>query len=83
MGHWPGRSGRGGRGLTRRERAATLDPMREDQIFGLVAMVALLLWLSARMLPEAHRQTFERLAFLLIGGGIVVALLLTVLHFMA
>lgn len=55
--------------------------MREDQIFGLVAMVALLLWLAARMMPEAHRRTFERLAFLLIGGGIAVALLFTVLHF--
>ena len=55
--------------------------MREDQIFGLVAMVALLLWLTARMMPEARRRTFERLAFLLIGGGIAVALLFTVLHF--
>ena len=55
--------------------------MRDDQIFGLVALVALLLWLSARMLPEAHRRTFERLAFVLIGGGIAVALLFTVLHF--
>ena len=55
--------------------------MREDQIFGLVALVALLLWLAARMLPQAHRQTFERLAFVLIGGGIAVALLFTVLHF--
>ena len=55
--------------------------MREDQIFGLVALVALLLWLAARMLPQAHRQTFERLAFVLIGGGIAVALFFTVLHF--
>ena len=44
-------------------------------------MVALLLWLTARMMPEAHRRTFERLAFLLIGGGIAVALVFTVLHF--
>lgn len=55
--------------------------MREDQIFGLVAMVALLLWLTARMMPETQRKTFERLAFLLIGGGIAVALVFTVLHF--
>lgn len=56
--------------------------MREDQLFGLVAMTALLLWLGARMMPERHRATMERVAFALMGGGIVVALLLTVLHFM-
>ncbi len=55
--------------------------MREDQIFGLVAMVALLLWLSSRMMPEEHRRTFERIAFLLIGGGIALALFFTMLHF--
>jgi|GEM_PF-1838770 len=55
--------------------------MREDQLFGLVAMAALLLWLTARMMPEQHRRTFERIAFLLIGGGIAVALFFTVLHF--
>jgi hypothetical protein len=57
--------------------------MREDQIFGLVAMLALLCWLGSRMLPEAHRATVERLAFVLIGGGIAIALVMTVLHFMA
>jgi len=56
--------------------------MREDQLFGLVAMAALLFWLSARMMPEQHRRTFERIAFLLIGGGIAIALFFTVLHFM-
>lgn len=55
--------------------------MREDQLFGLVAMAALLLWLTARMMPEQHRRTFELIAFLLIGGGIAVALFFTVLHF--
>ncbi len=57
--------------------------MREDQIFGLVAMLALLCWLGSRMLPEAHRPAVERLAFILIGGGIAVALVMTALHFMA
>ena len=64
--------------------AATADggTVSEDQVFGLVALSALLLWLGARMVPAAHRATAERLAFVLIGGGIAVALLFTVLHFM-
>lgn len=57
--------------------------MRDDQLFGLVALLAILLWLGSRMVPEAHRRTVERLAFVLIGGGIALALVLTVLHFMA
>ncbi len=57
--------------------------MQEDQLFGLVAMLALLLWLGARMLPAQHQKTAERAAFVLIGGGIAVALVMTVAHFMA
>jgi hypothetical protein len=55
--------------------------MRDDQLFGLVAMLALLLWLGSRLLPARHQQTAERLAFVLIGGGIAIALVLTVFHF--
>lgn len=55
--------------------------MRDDQLFGLVAMLALLLWLGARLLPARHQQTAERLAFVLIGGGIAIALVLTFFHF--
>ena len=56
--------------------------MSEDQLFGLVAMLALLLWLGARMLPAQYQQTAERAAFVLIGGGILLALVMTVAHFM-
>jgi hypothetical protein len=56
--------------------------VRDDQLFGFVAMAALLLWLTARMMPDRHRRTFEGIAFVLIGGGIAVALFFTVLHFM-
>ncbi len=55
--------------------------MRDDQIFGLVALLALLLWLGARMVPPRLRRVFERLAFALIAGGIGLALVLSVLHF--
>lgn len=56
--------------------------MNDDQLFGLVAMAALLLWLGARLVPDRHRATVERIAFALIGGGIVVAVFFTVLHFL-
>ncbi len=56
--------------------------MSEDKLFGLVAMLALLLWLGARMLPAQYQQTAERVAFVLIGGGIAVAVVMTVAHFM-
>lgn len=56
--------------------------MREEQLFGLVAMLALLVWLGSNLLPAEHRRTFERLALILIGGGILVAVVLTVLHFL-
>jgi hypothetical protein len=56
--------------------------MSEDQLFGLIAMLALLLWLGARMLPAQYQQTAERVAFVLIGGGIAVAVVMTVAHFM-
>jgi hypothetical protein len=57
--------------------------MTDDQLFGLVALLGMLLWLSARLMPATPRRTFERLAFILIGGGIAVALVLSALHFMA
>jgi hypothetical protein len=52
-----------------------------DQLFGLVAMTALLIWLGRGFLPHRHHKTMERLAMALIGGGILVALAFTVLHF--
>jgi len=55
--------------------------MSEDQLVSLVALSALLLWLSARFVPGRHRLAAERAAYLLVGGGIAVALALTVLHF--
>ena len=56
--------------------------MRDDQIFGLVLLLAVLFWISARMMPAGMRPMFERLAFILVGGGIAVALVMSVLHFM-
>lgn len=56
--------------------------MTDDQLFGLMALLAMLFWLSARLMPAKPRRTFERLAFVLIGGGIALALVLSVLHFM-
>lgn len=55
--------------------------MSPDQLFGLVAMTALLIWLGRGWFPPRHRQTAERVAMALIGGGILVALAFTVLHF--
>ncbi|HRY26231.1 MAG: hypothetical protein H6852_08970 [Geminicoccaceae bacterium] len=55
--------------------------MSPDQLFGLVAMTALLIWLGRGFLPHRHHKTMERLAMALIGGGILVALAFTVLHF--
>lgn len=55
--------------------------MSDHDLFGAVALLAVLLWLGARMVPPAHRRLVERLAFWLLGGGLVVALLLTVGHF--
>jgi hypothetical protein len=56
--------------------------MSEDQLFSLVALSALLLWLGARFVPGRHRVMAERAAFVLIGGGIAVALVFTVLQVM-
>lgn len=55
--------------------------MSPDQLFGLVAMTALLIWLGRGYLPPRHRQTMEKVAMALIGGGILVALVFTFLHF--
>lgn len=55
--------------------------MSPDQLFGLVAMTALLIWLGRGYLPPRHRQTMEKVAMALIGGGILVALVFTILHF--
>lgn len=74
-------AGRQGR-LTGPAPAAKPFVMRDDQIFGLVLLVAMLFWLGARMMPPNLRPGMERLAFILVGGGIVVALALSVAHFM-
>lgn len=61
---------------------STIQAMNEDQLFSLVALSAVLLWLGARFVPGRHRVMAERAAFVLIGGGIAVALVLTVLQLM-
>lgn len=55
--------------------------MSPDQLFGLVALLAILVWLGRFYFPPRHRQTMERLAMALIGGGILVALAFAVLHY--
>ncbi len=57
--------------------------MRDDQIFGVVAMVALLVWLLGRgMLPDPRRRRQVEMAALgLVGSGIVYALVQTIAWF--
>jgi hypothetical protein len=59
--------------------------MREDQIFGVVASVALLVWLVGRRMvvdPRRRRQ-YEALALGLVAAGILYALVRTVIWFAA
>lgn len=49
--------------------------MRDDQLFGLIAMVAVLVWLGRAYVPEPRRRQAEIAAFGLIGAGIVLALI--------
>jgi hypothetical protein len=54
--------------------------MRDDQIFGLVASVALLIWLlGRRTLPNPLHRHAELLALGLVGAGILYALYRTAL----
>jgi hypothetical protein len=57
--------------------------MRDDQIFGVIAMVALLVWLLGRgMLPDPRRRRqAEIVALGLVGAGIVYALVQTIAWF--
>jgi hypothetical protein len=57
--------------------------MRDDQIFGVIAMVALLVWLLGRgMLPDPRRRRqAEMVALGLVGAGIVYALVQTIAWF--
>ena len=57
--------------------------MRDDQIFGVIAMVALLVWLLGRgVLPDPRRRRQAEMAALgLIGAGIVYALVQTIAWF--
>lgn len=57
--------------------------MREDQLFGLVAGVALLIWLLGRGIVPGlrRRQQAEMLALGLVAAGILYALVQTVIWF--
>ena len=57
--------------------------MRDDQIFGMIAMVALLVWLLGRgVLPDPRRRRqAEIVALGLVGAGIVYALVQTIAWF--
>lgn len=57
--------------------------MRDDQIFGLIASVALLIWLLGRgILPDRRRRRQAEIAALgLVAAGIVYALVQTVIWF--
>jgi hypothetical protein len=54
--------------------------MRDDQIFGVIASLALLIWLLGRgVLPEPRRRRQAEIAAIgLIGAGILYALVRTV-----
>ena len=57
--------------------------MRDDQIFGLIASLSLLIWLLSRGVfrdPRRQRQA-EYAALGLVGAGIVYALVQTVIWF--
>jgi hypothetical protein len=56
--------------------------MSDDQIFGVVASLALLIWLlSGRMVPARHRRTALYAAFGILGAGMLYALYQTLLWF--
>jgi hypothetical protein len=57
--------------------------MRDDQLFAFIASLALLIWLGGRrFLPSAQaRRRAEMFALILIGAGIVYALIRTVIWF--
>lgn len=58
--------------------------MRDDQIFGLVASAALLIWLlGRRVLPSPYHERAELFALGLVAAGILYALYRTMLWFMA
>lgn len=59
--------------------------MREDQIFGVVASVALLVWLVGRgmVVDPRRRRQLEALALGLVAAGILFALVRTVIWFAA
>lgn len=50
--------------------------MRDDQIFGLIAMLALLLWLSRHYFSGRVGRRMEIAAFVILGLGIAYALAL-------
>jgi len=50
--------------------------MRDDQIFGVIASIALLVWLiGRRRFGGTHRRWPELAALVVIGGGILYAML--------
>lgn len=60
--------------------------MRDDQIFGVIASVALLVWLIGRggMLRDPRARYYAQLAAMgLLGAGLVYALFLTLRHVLA
>lgn len=56
--------------------------MGEERLFGLVALLALLIWLLAgRGAPVRHRRALEYLAYGILAAGILYALFLTAAWF--
>ncbi|MEK0082643.1 hypothetical protein [Benzoatithermus flavus] len=55
--------------------------MRDDQLFGLIAMVALLVWLGRAYVPEPRRRQAEIAALGLVAVGIALALIRSAIWF--
>lgn len=57
--------------------------MRDEQLFGVIASLALLIWLGRRFLPDPAARRAEMFALILVIAGIVYALIRTMIWFSA
>lgn len=59
--------------------------MSPDKLFGLIALLCLLLWMLPRVVPLSApvQRVMIRAAYVMLGGGILLALLLAAQSFLA